>query len=57
MPVLREAPKQGQSVRVDGRWGTFNYMVGQEWAVVTLDDGQQKLAPVRELRTNKAEEA
>lgn len=45
----REGLKQGQSVRVDGVWGTFNYLVGDRWAVVTMDSGQQRLVRVVEL--------
>lgn len=47
-----EGLKQGQSVRVDGIWGTFNYLVGQDWAVVTQDDGQQRLVKAGELKGN-----
>ena len=48
----REGLKQGQSVRVDGIWGTFNYLVGDRWAVVTMDSGQQAL--VRIVKLNKS---
>lgn len=41
--------KQGQSVRLNGVWGTFNYMVGDEWAVVTLDNGQQRVVKAESL--------
>ena len=44
-----EGLKQGQSVRVDGVWGTLNYLVGDRWAVITMDSGQQRLVRVVEL--------
>ena len=47
-----EGLKQGQSVRVGGIWGTFNYLVGQDWAVITQDDGQQRVVKAEELRGN-----
>lgn len=49
MAITGEGLKQGQSVRVDGVWGTFNYLVGDRWAVVTMDSGQQRLVRVVEL--------
>ena len=48
-----EGLKQGQSVRVDGVWGTLNYLVGDRWAVVTMDSGQQRLVRVVELTKSK----
>ena len=52
MTILQDGLKQGQSVRVDGVWGTFNYLVGDRWAVVTMDGGQQRLVRVVELNTS-----
>ena len=49
MAIAGDGLKQGQSVRVDGVWGTFNYLVGDRWAVVTMDSGQQRLVRVVEL--------
>ena len=52
MAITGEGLKQGQSVRVDGVWGTLNYLVGDRWAVVTMDSGQQRLVRVVELNTS-----
>jgi len=41
--------KPGQTINIAGRWGTVTYLIGDDAAVVTLDDDAQVQAALADI--------
>lgn len=50
MTLPREGLKPGQTVWIDGRWATFNYLVGRDQALITQDDDRQRLVNTKDIK-------
>ena len=42
--------KTGQTINIEGRWGTVTYLIGNNAAIVTMDDDLQVQAWLESLR-------
>ena len=42
--------KTGQTINIEGRWGTVTYLIGDNMAIVTMDDDLQVQAWLESLR-------